>query len=105
MNSMTVALNAGSDFSEKGSTDTKLSPPSSSAAMLSTVTHCWTMSFRMLPAAPCLGESLFSVRVSVVLSAVRGRPSGTLTFVALLDEFLDRTGQGRVEVDQFGPGR
>ena len=33
----------------KGSPDTKLSPPSSSAAMLSTVTHCWTMSFRMAP--------------------------------------------------------
>ena len=29
--------------SSNGSPDTKLSPPSSSAAMLSTVTHCWTI--------------------------------------------------------------
>jgi len=34
-------LNPGLVVSEKGSPDTKLSPPSSSAAMLSTVTHCW----------------------------------------------------------------
>src|SRR5438132_10724367 len=47
MSPITLALNAGVVVSEKGSPDTKLSPPSSSAAMLSTVTHCWTMSFRM----------------------------------------------------------
>jgi hypothetical protein len=44
----TLALNALLVVSEKGSPDTKLSPPSSSAAMLSTVTHCWTMSFRIM---------------------------------------------------------
>ena len=49
MNPITLALNAGSVVSEKGSPDTKLRPPSSSAAMLSTVTHCWTMRFRMAP--------------------------------------------------------
>jgi hypothetical protein len=49
MNPITLALNALVSVSEKGSPDTKLSPPSSSAAMLSTVTHRWTMSFRMLP--------------------------------------------------------
>jgi len=43
INPIMLALNAGLLFSEKGSPDTKLSPPSSSAAMLSTVTHCWTM--------------------------------------------------------------
>ncbi len=40
MNPITLALNTGLVVSEKGSPDTKLSPPSSSAAMLSTVTHC-----------------------------------------------------------------
>jgi hypothetical protein len=47
MNLIMLALNALVSVSEKGSPYTKLSPPSSSAAMLSTVTHCWTMSFRM----------------------------------------------------------
>ena len=49
MNPITLALNGLVSVSENGSPDTKLSPPSSSAAMLSTVTHCWTMSFRMAP--------------------------------------------------------
>src|SRR4029450_11200082 len=49
MNPITLALKALLVVSEKGSPDTKLRPPSSSAAMLSTVTHCWTMSFRMAP--------------------------------------------------------
>ncbi|MEV6036588.1 hypothetical protein AB0L65_35925 [Nonomuraea sp. NPDC052116] len=44
---ITLALHALLVVSEKGSPDTKLSPPSSSAAMLSTVAHCWTTSFRI----------------------------------------------------------
>src|SRR5215218_4720039 len=44
MKPITLVLNAGLVVSEKGSPDTKLSPPSSCAAMLSTVTHCWAMS-------------------------------------------------------------
>ncbi len=49
MNPITLALNAASVVSDKGSPDTKLRPPSSSSAMVSTVTHCWTMRFRMTP--------------------------------------------------------
>src|SRR5690554_1072194 len=47
MNSITLVLNGVVSVSESGSPDTKLRPPSTSAAMLSTVTHCWTISFRI----------------------------------------------------------
>src|SRR4029453_6908110 len=60
MNPITLALYAGLVFSENGSTVTKLSPPSSSAAMLSTVTHCWTMSFRMFPDSLMIRQCLES---------------------------------------------
>src|SRR6266498_3509710 len=56
MNLIMLSLNAGLVVSEKGSPDTKLSPPSSSAAMLSTVTHSGLSGLPTESSTSCAGR-------------------------------------------------
>lgn len=90
-----LALNALLVLSGEGSPDTKLSLPSSSAAMLSTVTHCWTMSFRMAVILLRRAAPLWPLCARLVSDGFAGAmvsdPESTAAGLATIEDLLTGT--------------